>query len=193
MDLTPPAGGQPTVRRPEAYIRPRNLPQPPPGAGADPQNTPYPTLVVEIGLSESTGSLHNLAAEYFDPRTTIRVYIAVKIWPQRPNGTFAALGLLYLRGNVPNTTPVQAISFGTAQIHQTAINSMPAVIPPLITGNHGFGAPLCNAHNVPGFQITVPPNELYHVVPGGVPVGAAGAAPPNLDVDLFELLEMIYV
>eukprot|EP01122_Echinamoeba_exundans_P012310 TRINITY_DN5103_c0_g1_i2.p1 TRINITY_DN5103_c0_g1~~TRINITY_DN5103_c0_g1_i2.p1 ORF type:complete len:219 (+),score=29.89 TRINITY_DN5103_c0_g1_i2:615-1271(+) len=192
MDLTP-VWGQPTVRKPDAYIRPRNLPQPPPGAGADPDDTPYPTVVVEIGLSESTGSLHKLATEYFDSRTTVRVYIAIKIWPRRADGTFAALVLRYLRGNDPNTTPDQVISFGPGQIHQVALNTMPAVIPPLITGNHRPGAPLCNAFNLPGFRITVPLIELYHGVPGGVPAGPAGVAPPNLVVDLFELLEMIYV
>jgi len=146
-------------------------------------NDPYPTLVCEVGLTESVGSLHDRAPEYFSVRTTIRAYFALKIWEARPNGTFASLALLYLRSNVPNTTPVQAISFGTAPIHGNAENSMPAIILPLISGNHGLAPQACNVRGVPAFQINIPVAELFHGVPGGVPAGL----PANLQIDLFDV------
>lgn len=191
MDVTPVGAPAATIRRPDVLLIPDNLPAPAPGLGMNADNDPYPTFVAEVGISETIGSLHGLADEYFDPRTTIRVYLAVKIWPMRPNGTFAAIALLYLRNNVPNTTPAQVISFGTAPIHAKALTSMPPVIPPLIVGNHGIAPQVCNAAGLPAFQINLPTAELYHGVPGvpnGVPVGV----PAVLPLDLFQLQRAAY-
>ncbi|CAH1764772.1 639_t:CDS:2, partial [Entrophospora sp. SA101] len=43
---------------------------------------PHPTLVVEIGNTESVNSLrdNNLVAGYFFPRTIIQIYLAVKLF-----------------------------------------------------------------------------------------------------------------
>ncbi|CAG8556921.1 6666_t:CDS:2, partial [Racocetra persica] len=99
---------------------------------------PNPRIVVEIGKTESLDSLNNLAEEYFSARTNIQIYLAIKIWPRRSDGTAAMLALLYLRNNVVpnpalnssnpllntqptitllNTVPSLAISFGTAPLH----------------------------------------------------------------------------
>jgi hypothetical protein len=134
----------------------------PPGQGINAQNDPYPTLVAEVGLSESVGSLHVLAVEYFDPRTTNRCYLAVKIWPERSDGTFAALALLYLRTNSPSKIPAQAISFGTAPIHLSAVDTMPNMMSSMITGNHGDVPEVCKAAGIPAFSINIPVAELYH-------------------------------
>lgn len=150
---------------------------------------PYPTFVFEVGVSECVGSLHNLAPEYFVARTTIRAYLAIKIREKHADGTFAALALLYLRSNVPNTTPVQAISFGTAPIHGNAVNSMPAIIRPLISGFHGPAPQLCNVRGLRAFQINLSIAELYHGVPAGaVPSGL----PVSLQIDLFDVQRVVY-
>src|SRR5690606_17134331 len=137
-----------SAREPDAALTPRDPPQPPPGQGADSNDEPFPTFVFEVGVSESVGSLHDLASQYFGPRTTIRASLAIKVWEARPDGTFAALALLYLRSNAPNTTPAQVISFGTAPIHGNAVNSMPAVIRPLISGFHGPALQVCNGRGL---------------------------------------------
>jgi len=183
-----------SVQKPDGYVEPKGLPRRPPGQGMDGNDAgntePYPNLVFEVGVSETVDSLHSLAPLYFShPRTTIRAYLAVKIWEQRNNGTFAALALFYLRTHVPNTTPVQAISFGTALIHGNALNTMPNLIPPLITGAfHGPAPQMCNAIGLAPFQINVPVAELYHGVPTGVPAGL----PVNLQIDLFQVQRVAY-
>ncbi|CAG8677881.1 13259_t:CDS:2, partial [Acaulospora morrowiae] len=42
-------------------IRPRGRPRPLPGQGSNSEGKPYPTLVVEVGNSESVPSLHDLS------------------------------------------------------------------------------------------------------------------------------------
>ena len=176
------------VRRADGAVKPRGLPQRPAGQGMNANNDPYPTLVIEVGVSENVDSLHGLALEYFSARTRIRAYLALKIWELRNSNTFAALALLYLRNNVPNSMPVQAISFGTAPIHRHALNSMPQIIPPLIVGNHGPAAVACSAAGLAGFQINIPTAEMYHGVPAGVPVGV----PAQLQIDLFHIQNVAY-
>ena len=100
----------------------------------------------------------------------------------RAGGAFAALVLLYLRSNAPNTSPVQAISFGTAPLHGNAVNSMPAIIRPLISGFHGLAPQVCNAAGLPAFQINLPVAELYHGVP---PAAVPAELSANLQIDLF--------
>lgn len=157
-------------------------------------NDPYPTLVVEVAISESVGSLHALAAQYFNARTTIRAYLAVKVWEQRNDGTFAALALLYLRSNNPNTTLVQAISFGTSPIHGNSLNSLPPVIHnpnnSIITGviSGPLGQP-CNQAGLATFQINMPLAEIYHGVPGSIPAQVPSAP---LQIDLFLLQGVAY-
>jgi hypothetical protein len=72
--------GKNSVFCPSVTIRPYQLPAPPRGQGADSSGWVYPTVVVEVGLSEGLASLHSLAGRYFSRRTTIQVYIAIKIF-----------------------------------------------------------------------------------------------------------------
>ena len=58
-----------------------------------------PTMIVEVGVSESLQSLHDLAKSYFSEQTDIKVYLALKFWPLRQDGTAAMIALLYLREN----------------------------------------------------------------------------------------------
>ncbi|CAG8624699.1 3885_t:CDS:2, partial [Paraglomus brasilianum] len=103
-------------------IRPRGLPRPPPGQGSNSEGRPYPTLVVEVGNSESVPSLHDLSTGYFSPRTTIQIYLAIKMFPIRQDAP------LY-----PNT-----IGFLT-NIGVPLVN---------IVGV-GFSATACNASGIP--------------------------------------------
>jgi len=183
--------GPNTVRRSDNFLMPRGLPNRPPGQGMDGGTEPYPTFVAEVGYSESLDSLHSLAVEYFNARSTIQVYLAVKIWARRDDNTFSALALLYRR-NAPNptTTPVQAISFGSARIHGNSLNTMPGVIPPLITGNHGALPQACDGGGLPAFHINIPLANLYHGVPGGVPANLQPLG--NFQIDLYQIQIVAY-
>src|SRR6185312_4974654 len=102
------------VYRPDACIRPR---QPPQRRAVNANGNPYPTMVIEIGSTESLNSLHELATGYFSPRTNIRMYLAIKLFPRRRDRTFALLALFYRRDQPNPTVPCIAKSFGTANLH----------------------------------------------------------------------------
>lgn len=179
---------------------PIQVPPPPPG------RIPQPTIFVEVAKSESLGSLDGLTVDYFSnsPQSNLtQVYLAIKIFSRRQNGTAAMLALMYLRNNqipnsalnapnpppntppmiaLPNTIPNIVISFGSAPLsHQptTFVNN---------TGIHnsrfiGFlqqNHIACTAPGMPNYQLTIPANLLF---PGGVPVGT----PNNFNIDLWEI------
>ncbi|CAG8677380.1 1423_t:CDS:1, partial [Paraglomus occultum] len=60
------------VYRPDACIRPIQRRQPSQRQAVNPSGNPYPTMVIEIGSTESLNSLHELATGYFSPRTNIQ-------------------------------------------------------------------------------------------------------------------------
>ncbi|CAG8846253.1 13739_t:CDS:1, partial [Racocetra persica] len=95
--------GANSVYRPDICVRPLNRRRPQLAQAINSTGNPYPTLVVEIGSTESLNHLHDKVANYFSQRTTIQIYIAIKLFPSRRDGTFALLALLYLRNN-PNPT-----------------------------------------------------------------------------------------
>ena len=123
--------GPNNVFEPDGEWRPRALGVPP-ALARDATGLPFPTVVFEVACSETTSSLHSLAPIYLGANTTIQLYVAIKIVPRRGNGTFAMLALLYSRANIPVTTPIQAISCGTAPIVQRFLP--PLLQPPLLTG-----------------------------------------------------------
>jgi len=182
--------GSADARATDAAMEPHGLPRRPVGQGMTAHDDSYPTFVVEAAAAETVSSLHNLAPTFFNARTTIQVYLAVKVWEQRDDGTFAALALLYLRSSRTPISPVQAISFGTGPIHANALSSMPQAImsTPISGVIDGFGGQLCNQANLEAFQISIPVADLYHGVPGGVPVGL----PSNLLIDLYKVQRVAY-
>jgi len=126
--------------------------------------------------------MHDLTPIYLGAYTSIQRYVAIKIYGLRRNHTFAALVLLYSRAHVPVTTPVLAISCGTAPVMS---GRLPLAIRPLVTGV-GYGGPPCNQAGLPAYQLPLPFAAIYHgiAVPAGLPL--------NLDIDLFQMLRHIY-
>ncbi|CAG8643629.1 2441_t:CDS:1 [Ambispora gerdemannii] len=171
-----------SVCHPDICIRPRNRRQPQPSAAVNSSGKPYPTLVVEIGDTESLNSLHELATKYFSQRTTIQIYLAIKLFPSG-----ALLALLYLRNNPNQTMPAIAKSFGTASLaHLSRIYLLDTVHVTAITGV-GFGGVPCDVANIPEYQISIPTILLFNDVPGGVP----GGVPNNFIIDLWRLHDAI--
>src|ERR1043165_7976821 len=55
-----------------------------------PGSVSQPRMIIEVGRHESIGSLHSLAREYFSASTQtnfMQVYLSIKIYPRRSNGT----------------------------------------------------------------------------------------------------------
>nr|CAG8651488.1 7246_t:CDS:1 [Entrophospora candida] len=179
--------GTRSVYCPDISVQPRNRQQPQPSQAVNSSRQPYPTLVVEIADMESLRSLHESATTYFSQRTTIQIYLAIKLFSLRQNGSVALLVLLYLRNNPNPTIPVIAKSFGTAPLHhypQTYLLNTVHVTG--ITGV-GFGGVPCDGANLQEYQMAIPTTLLFNDVPGGVP----GGVPDNFIVDLWRLQDVI--
>jgi hypothetical protein len=151
-----------------------------------------PTLVGEVGDTESLRSLHDLTADYFSTRTSIQIYLSIKIFPRRPDGTRALLAMLYVRTdpNNPNhvpTTPIVVKSFGTADLHISTRNYLLNTlnIPANTITGVGFGGVHCDSANIPIYQLDIPTNLLFDGVntPPNTPV--------NFNIDLFDVLDSL--
>ncbi|CAG8763756.1 12312_t:CDS:2 [Cetraspora pellucida] len=138
-----------SVCRPDICIRPRNRRQPQPSQAVNSSEKPYPTLVVEIGNTESLNNLHELAMKYFSQRTTTQIYLAIKSFP-----SVALLALLYLRNNPNPTIPVIVKSFEIADLSRIYILNTAHVSASVITGI-GFGGVPCDGGNIPEYQIVI--------------------------------------
>jgi hypothetical protein len=91
--------GRSEVKKPNGSVQPWDLTRPPAGQGCDKYGSVYPTVVVEVGFSERIRSLHSKARKYFSPRTTIQVYIAVKIYNLCGDGTRVLIAFVYYHAN----------------------------------------------------------------------------------------------
>ncbi|RUS27057.1 hypothetical protein BC938DRAFT_483766 [Jimgerdemannia flammicorona] len=171
-------------------IRPIGRPRPPAGSSCNSLGLPYPTMVVEIGNSETIRSLHQLAVGYFSPQTTIQIYLAIKLFPPRQNGTIAMLALLYLRTSPIPVIPITVTSFGTAPLGHPTLTVLEdiGIHHHAITGV-GFGDNPCNNPGIQNYQIHIPAPELFNGVPGGIPAGAAN----GFDLDLRELQNVVRI
>jgi Uma2 family endonuclease len=169
-------------------IRPRNLPPPLPGRACNSRGSAYPTLVLEVGNTESISSLHGLAPFYLSPRTTIMIYLAIKLYSPRQDGTRAMVVMLYQRSSPTPNIPTRVISFGDAPIHTTAMNFFTNTVRipgASVTGFGRFGAPPCNAPNLPMYQLQIPAAEIFHRSPTTLPS-------LTFDLDLWEVKDSVY-
>jgi len=174
-----------TCREPDITMIPRNRPRPNRKFG-NRQGDAYPTLVVEIAVSNSVVYLDQLAAIYFDARTRIRLYLAIKLWYRRNDGTAVMVAMLYNRGS-PNSLSPTIISFGTGNLHHATRGVINDTIRPTALTGVGEGGPPCNAPAIPQYQLQLPTVALYDRVPGGVPAGY----PPNIDIDLYLVQQIV--
>ncbi|KYQ93218.1 hypothetical protein DLAC_05856 [Tieghemostelium lacteum] len=160
------------------------------GPQANVSGSPFPTLVVEVGYSQTFQSLHTKALQYLNPNTNIQMVICVKFWNRiaNNNNTFRALMLFYRRG-FAGTNPEQIISFGTSPLHHETRNTINGWN---LNANQtsGFGitvngipTPVCNQAGMAPYTLQIPSADLFNGVAGGVPVGV----PATIPLDLFNL------
>ncbi|CAG8597546.1 15944_t:CDS:1, partial [Dentiscutata heterogama] len=167
-------------------VRPRDLPPLHPGHEPNSSGVAYPTMVIEVGTTETISSLHDLSTRYFSSRTTIQIYLAIKLFPIRQDHTRAMLAMRYLRTNQYPTVPDVVISFGTAPLHNQIIdfllNNMD-VLDANITGVGRFKAIACNGPRIPNYQLNIPAAELYNGTPNGIPPNSVD----GIDLDLWKI------
>ncbi|CAG8620027.1 11142_t:CDS:2 [Ambispora gerdemannii] len=94
-----------SVCRPDICVRPLNRHQPQSSRAVNSSGNPYSTLVVEIGNTESLNSLHELTAKYFSQRTTIQIYLAIKLYPTRQDEYQIDIPTVLLFNDVPGGVP----------------------------------------------------------------------------------------
>jgi Uma2 family endonuclease len=197
--------GQNTAKETDSWVRPIHRPDPPPGSGlgANKIDRAYPTMMIEVGFSQSFPDFHRKAALYFGPRTTIQIVLAIKIFGVRTNpntntSTIALIAALYLRTSATPLIPTSVISFGTADPDTNTVNNIinqMGVPPGSFTGvgrpdpnNNNINFPPCNAANLPDYQMNIPGPELYNGVPANnLPVGFAA----GFNLDLWEIQNVI--
>ncbi|RUS32083.1 hypothetical protein BC938DRAFT_476331 [Jimgerdemannia flammicorona] len=166
-------------------IRPRQRQRPPPALASDSLGSAYPTMVVEIANIQSIGCLHALAESYLSPRTTIQVYLGIKLYRPRENGTMAMLILMYQRSRPTPTIPTIAMSFGTVPIHNRTVSFLHQLGVPdaLIIGVGRHGVPACDGLGILVYQLNIPAVQLYNGVSGGVLATAVN----GYDLDLWRI------
>ncbi|CAB4436456.1 unnamed protein product [Rhizophagus irregularis] len=166
-------------------IRPRNLPPPRAGLSCNSDGLPYPNMVIEVGYRESPRSLHGLAPFYLSPRTTIMIYLAIKIYPVRTHypGRKPMVAMLYQRSSQTHNIPTRMISFGNAPLDNRVVNYFLG-IGVNVTGVGIPGAPPCNTPNIPTYQLQIPAAEIFNRTPFILPT-------INFDLDLWEIQDRV--
>jgi hypothetical protein len=208
--------GQNTARGSDIWVRPRHRPDPPAGSGqgVDRKDKAYPTMMIEVGFSQSLPDLHRTAALYFNQRTTIQIVLAVKIFGERINtntstSTIALIAALYLRTSTTPLIPTSVISFGTANPDTNTVNyiiNQMGIPPGSFIGvgrpdpnNNNNNFPPCNAANLPDYQMNIPWPEIFdgvqaHLLPAGFPIvpntPLAGFA-AGFNLDLWEVQDTV--
>jgi hypothetical protein len=128
----------------------------------------YPTVVVEVGVSQSLTSLHSRAAIFLSPQTTIQIYIAIKPYPRRGDNTMVMIALMYRRPLQDNAQPQPSakISFGTAEPRGDTQNRLQQFGGANPRGL-GFGDSPLTQRGMPLYQLVIPKEDLFHGVPEG--------------------------
>jgi Uma2 family endonuclease len=126
----------------------------------------YPTVVFEVGVSQSLTSLHSRAAIFLSPQTTIQMYIAIKPYPRRGDNTMVMIALAYRRPLQDNAQPQPSakISFGTAEpLEDTQVRLKQ------LGGANPRGLGFCDSpltqRGTPLYQLVIPKEDLFHGVP----------------------------
>ncbi|EXX54455.1 uncharacterized protein OCT59_021411 [Rhizophagus irregularis] len=173
--------GPASSRRPNCVIFPKHRSLPAnPAQIADSIGGAYPTMVVEIGFSQSLSDLYQAVTQYFNQRTTIQIVLIIKIFgiythPNTNISTIALVAALFLRTNSNPLVPTSVVSFGTANLDSKIVNFIILDMKTPIANFIGFGLPdpnnnnipfpSCNAAGIPTYIMNIPGTELFDRVP----------------------------
>ncbi|GBC15737.1 uncharacterized protein OCT59_027702 [Rhizophagus irregularis] len=191
--------GANSSKEPDSWVRPKYRIRPGPGApAANNLGAAYPTMIIEVGHSQSLLDLHRKVALYFSPRTTIQIVLLVKIFKPKGNNTITLIVAKYVRTSQTPLIPKQVISFGTATPHQSTINYITNTMGVPQNCFIGFGRrdpvtgnnyPACNMANIGLYLMNIPANELFDGDSTVRPF--TQAINQGFNLDLYEIQEAI--
>ncbi|CAI2178223.1 19385_t:CDS:2 [Funneliformis geosporum] len=182
--------GQNSAKEPDSWIRPVKRRRSMPYKAMDRFGGAYPTMIVEVGYTQSLPDLHQKVALYFSQATSIQIVLTIKIFDLRADNTLALIAMLYLRTDQNPLIPVKVISFGKADPVQSTVNYIINTmnVPP--NNFIGVGRTVndvnclpCDRAGIPIYQMNIPAAELFDGDPNGVPMAAAG----GFNLDLWEV------
>ena len=76
----------------------------------------------EVDITHRSGkAIRILGTDYVNTSKYVRGYLCIKIWPRRPDSTFAALAVYWNKDETDVVRLHSAVSFGTANIHGSAL------------------------------------------------------------------------
>lgn len=159
--------GQNSAKEPDSWVRPEGRPQQIPFKAMDRFGGAYPTMIIEVGYTQSLPDLHQKVALYFSQATSIQIVLVIKIFDLRVDNTFVLIAALYLRTNQNPLTPVNVISFGTADPAQPTVNYIINTMN--VPSNNfigvgrtvnGVNCPPCNMAGILMYQMNIPAAEL---------------------------------
>ncbi|CAB4401186.1 unnamed protein product [Rhizophagus irregularis] len=169
--------GTNSSKEPDSWVRPKNRIRPGPGTpAANNLGAAYPTMIIEVGHSQSLPDLHRKVALYFSLRTTIQIVLLIKIFKPKRNNTITLIAAKYVRTSLTPLIPEQVISFGTATPYKRD---------PVTRNNY----PACNMTGIGIYIMNIPANELFD---GDITVRPfTQAMNQGFNLDLYEIQEAI--
>nr|CAG8435111.1 7522_t:CDS:2 [Entrophospora candida] len=128
--------------------------------------TVYPTMIIEVGHTQSFPGLHQ------------------KIFEPHVDHTIVLIVVLCLCTSLTPLIPVRVISFGTASPHQNTVTYITNInngmgVPPdnfigvgcIDSSNGDHNYPLCNVAGIATYQTSIPAAELFDGDTHGIPAG----------------------
>ena len=151
-----------------------------PAPGQTNPNFVYPTLVVEVSVSETFRHVHQKAQLYLQ-HTPVQLVLVIKFWEIRQSNLFGMVVVLYQTG-----TPTIAISCGTGNIEQMAARGLDHQLGLNVITGVGYNGPNgpyppCDTFNIPEYRINLPAAALWQGDPQGIPAGYVN----GIDLDLY--------
>jgi len=144
----------------------------------DAQNKPWPTLIIEVGYSETIQDLYDDAQLWLGPTTSVQIVLAFKIWRKREDNTVAMMAMRFERGKA---IPQYSVSFGNANLDRRPKNTLNDWGVQCV--GVGCGNVACDANSIGMYQLYIPTALLFRNVASGIPVGLSA----NLSIDLYPL------
>eukprot|EP01133_Synstelium_polycarpum_P018140 gene18140-21684_t len=127
---------------------------------------PFPTLIIQVGMTQSLLSLHEKALDYLSDTTDIQLVISISVWPRRIDGTFQMVAMLYNR-TYSSLIPQTIVSFGSAPLHSTTRDVVLSWDPSLVIQGYvdwDLHSPKCDQPLQSIFSLLLPSNIKIHVI-----------------------------
>jgi len=157
-----------------------------PPAGVTSEGGAWPTLIVEVGWSETHDQLIADKNFWLSAATGVQIVIIIRIFARVGRANPPSVPMLMIQFVRGNAVPTAVVSFGTRPLHYQTIPVTNALGGPAITGVL-VGGGACNAPGLVPYQVQLPTALLFTGAP--IPVVLAGVV--NVGVDLFRVQQHV--